>query len=98
MQTFLECVDGKFLVALKHHKIVPVAFVIAEKQVLAVGGVNVLPIFKSEFYCRERWMVVGLELYPLCVEEFLNFFCLFADHVNLFEWRTKIRLFLIIFV
>jgi hypothetical protein len=33
--------------ALKDYEVMSVAFMITEKQVLAVGGINLLPIFKS---------------------------------------------------
>jgi hypothetical protein len=47
---------------LKDYEIMPVALVITEKQVLTVGGINILPIFKSQFYGRKRWMVMSLIL------------------------------------
>ena len=37
--------NGQFLMTFKYGKIVPVAFVITEKQILAVYGIDILPIF-----------------------------------------------------
>jgi hypothetical protein len=91
-------VDGKFLMAFEHHQIVSVSFVISEEKILAVGGVYFFPIFQCKFYCREGRVMVSLETYPVCLEEFLYFFCLFANHVHLFDSWAKIQIFMIIFV
>lgn len=48
----------KLFMALKDHKIVAIAFMVAEKEVLAMCGVYVFPIIKGDFYCRKRWMDV----------------------------------------
>ena len=48
--------NGQFLMTFKYGKIVPVAFVITEKQILAVYGIDILPIFQGELYGRQRRM------------------------------------------
>lgn len=45
---------SQFLVAFEYDKVMPVAFVVAEEQVLAMGGVYVFPVFQCLFYCRQR--------------------------------------------
>lgn len=52
--------DGKFLMTFEDHKIMSVALVVAEKEVLAVDGINVFPILERKLYRRERRM--GMEL------------------------------------
>ena len=90
--------DRELLVALKDHQIVSVTLVVAEKQILAMGRVNLFPVLQSQFDSWERWMVMCLEGYTVIFKEFLYFFCLLAIHVYLFEPNTKIQNFLIIFV
>jgi hypothetical protein len=45
--------DGQFLMTFEYYKIVPIAFMIPEKQVLAVGRIYFLPIFQRKFNCRQ---------------------------------------------
>jgi hypothetical protein len=40
---------------------VPVAFVVAEEKVLAMGGIDLFPVFQCKFDSRERGMMVCLE-------------------------------------
>ena len=47
---------GKFLMTFEDHKIMPVAFVVAEKKVLAMDGIDVFPIFKGQLDRRKRGM------------------------------------------
>lgn len=54
MEHVFKPVDIKFLVAFEYDKVMPVAFVVAEEQVLAMGGVYVFPVFQCLFYCRQR--------------------------------------------
>jgi hypothetical protein len=42
--------------AFEDHKIVPVAFMVAEEQVLAMDGIDVFPIFEGKLYRRKRRM------------------------------------------
>ena len=51
----------KFLVALEHDKIVAVALVIPEEKVLAMDGIDILPILQGKFYRRQRRMCVKLK-------------------------------------
>ena len=46
----------KFLMTLENHKIMSVTLVITEKEVLAMDGIYLLPIFKSQLYRRKRRM------------------------------------------
>ena len=58
MQHMLEGMDGKFLMAFKDDKIMSVALVVAEKEVLAMDGIYLLPVFESELDGRKRRMPV----------------------------------------
>ena len=90
--------DGEILVTFKYYKIMSVAFVIAEEQILAMCGVDLFPVFQCEIDGRKRRMVVGLESDAVFLEKLFCFPGLFACHDDLFEWWAKIRNFLIIFV
>ena len=59
MQQMLEAVDVQFLVTLQDDKIVPVALVIPEEQVLAVCGIDIFPVFQSRLHGGEGW--VGIQ-------------------------------------
>ena len=52
--------DCQFLMTFKDNEIMSVALVVAEEEVLAMDRIYILPIFKSQFYSRERRM--GMEL------------------------------------
>ena len=54
MEHVLKPVDIEFLVAFKYNKVMPDAFVVAEEQVLAMGGVHIFPVFQCLFYGRQR--------------------------------------------
>ena len=54
--------DVKFLMTLKDDEIMSVALMVAEKQILAMSRVNILPILESQFYGRKRWVVMSLIL------------------------------------
>ena len=47
---------------LKDDEIMSVALMVAEKQILAMSRVNILPILESQFYGRKRWVVMSLIL------------------------------------
>ena len=59
MQEMLQSVDIKVFVALQHYQIMPVSFVVTEKQVFAVCRLDIFPILKCVLYSRERGM--GIE-------------------------------------
>ena len=59
MESLFEVVDGDILVAVEHHKVVAVAFVVAEKEVLAVLRAIVVPILASNLDSWGFGMVVG---------------------------------------
>jgi hypothetical protein len=52
--------DLHLLMALEDHEIVAVAFMVTEEEVLAVGRVDLLPIFQRQLYSRERRMRMKL--------------------------------------
>ena len=56
----LQGMDGKFLMAFEDDKIMPVALVVTEKQILAMGGIDFLPIFQRKLYGRKRRMSMKL--------------------------------------
>ena len=60
VQHMLQGVDIKVFVTLETHQIVAVPFVIAEEQVLAMQGINVLPILQRFLYGRKRRMIMHL--------------------------------------
>jgi hypothetical protein len=57
--------DSELLMAFKDNKIMSVSFVVAEKQILAVGRVYLLPVFQGQFNGRKGRMVVGVECYSM---------------------------------
>ena len=56
----LEGVDLHLLMTLEDHEIVAVAFMVTEEEVLAVGRVDLLPIFQRQLDGRERRMRMKL--------------------------------------
>ena len=77
--------DREFLVAFEYYKVMSVSFMVTEKQVLAVGGVDFFPVFQCKLDGREWGMMMGLEVNAVSFKEFLYFFCLFVYHKDLFE-------------
>ena len=63
LEASLKVVDGKVVVAVEAYEIVLVAFVVAEKQVLAVHRTVVLPPFFRFFNGFSLGMVVAFERY-----------------------------------
>ena len=61
--------DAELLMAFEHYQIVSVALMIAEEQILAVGRIYFLPVFKSKLYCRQRRVCVVLVFYAIVLEE-----------------------------
>ena len=53
--------NAQFLMAFEHYKIMSVAFMIAEEQILAMSRVNILPILKSEFDGWKRGVMMSME-------------------------------------
>ena len=62
------------------HKIMPVALMVSEKQVLAVSGVDFSPIFKRKLDGREGWMVMSLVFNTIFLKESVYFIYLFVCH------------------
>ena len=60
----------KLLMAFEHHEIMPVAFVVAEKEVLAMDGIDVFPIFKGQLYRRKRGMSMKFIAETVLLKEF----------------------------
>ena len=52
--------DLHLLMALEDHEIVAVTFMVTEEEVLAVGRVDLLPIFQRQLDGRERRMCMKL--------------------------------------
>ena len=65
----LKAVDIQILVALEHHEIMPVALMIPEKQILAMHGIYVLPIFQRLLYRRKRRMLMQLVTYGMLFQK-----------------------------
>ena len=65
----LQGMDGKFLMAFEDDKIMPVALVVTEKQILAMGGIYLLPIFKGKFDGRKRRMRMKLVIEAMIFKE-----------------------------
>ena len=53
-------VDLHFLMAFEDYQIVTVSLMIPEEQILAMSGIDLLPIFKSQLY-RRKWRM-GMKL------------------------------------
>ena len=64
--------DLHFLMTFEHHKIMTVSLVIAEKQILAMGGIYLLPIFKCELDGRKRRMCMKLVVKAMIFKEGQN--------------------------
>ena len=58
VQLVFQAVDVHLLVAFQNHQIVPVAFMISEKEVLAVGRIEVFPVFHRFFDGGQGRMLV----------------------------------------
>ena len=65
MKKMFKGMDVQVFVTLEADQIMPVALVIAEKQVLAVGGVYVLPVCKGFLDGKKGRMVMDLVAYPV---------------------------------
>jgi hypothetical protein len=63
-------VYGKTLVTIKDDKVVTVALVVAEEEVLAVNRIDIFPIFKRQFDCREWRMSMEFIGQVMIFEEF----------------------------
>jgi hypothetical protein len=56
----------------------PVALVVAEKQILAMSGVDLFPVLQCKFYCRKWGMVMSLVLYSILLQKIMYFFYFFV--------------------
>ena len=45
-----------FLMTFEDHKIVAVTFMVTKEKILAMSGINLLPIFQRQLYRRKRRM------------------------------------------
>ena len=61
MQTMLQIVDVHLVHALEQYQIVLVAFVVPEKQVFAMGGVEFLPVVDGLLYSGDGRMEMDIE-------------------------------------
>ena len=61
--------DLHFLMAFEYHKVMPVSLMVAEKEVLAVDGIEILPVFQGEFYRRKRRMDMQFIFHPMLLEK-----------------------------
>ena len=57
-KTLFEVVNCHILVAIEHNKVVSVALVVAEKEILAVLRTVVVPIIARNVDCRGLWVVI----------------------------------------
>ena len=62
------------------YKIMPVALVVAEEQILAVGRVDFLPILKRKLDCGKRGMIMSLVFNTVFLKESVYFIYLFVCH------------------
>jgi len=60
-QQLLQVPDGQVAGMLDDDQVMTVALMVPEKQVLAVGGFNVPPVFPGLLDGRHRWMLVVFE-------------------------------------
>ena len=65
--------DAKFLMTFKYNKIMSVALVVAEEQVLAMCGIDILPILQRQFYGRKRRMVMCIVFYAILFKKGVYF-------------------------
>ena len=57
-ESMLKRMNVKIFMTFKDNQIMSVSLMITEKEILAMGRIYILPIFKSKFDCRKRWMGV----------------------------------------
>ena len=77
----LKRMNVEFLVTLEHDKIMPVALVIAEEEVLAMDGIYLLPVFESELDRRKRRMSVDFISESVPAEKVKDFrYSFFGSH------------------
>jgi len=50
------------LPCIQNYQIMPVSFMVPEKQILAMSGWDILPVFPCNFYSRKRRMFIKSEL------------------------------------
>ena len=65
----LKGVDSQLLMALEDYKVMPVSLMVAEKEVLAVDGIEILPVFQGEFYRRKRRMDMQFIFHPMLLQK-----------------------------
>lgn len=70
MEHVLKRMDGKFLMTLEDNKIMSVAFMITEEEVLAMNRIYLLPIFESKLDRRKRRMSVDLITEAMLFQKF----------------------------
>lgn len=87
----LKRVYRKFLMTFEHYQIMAVSLMIPEKEILAVSGIYILPIFKRKLDGRKRRM--GMKLISeamLCKEgNDLGYACIFYSFHYLFTGFAK---------
>lgn len=74
----LKTVYIKILVTVERHQIMPVSLMIAEKQILAMRGINFLPVLQCKFYGRKRRVMVCLVGYSVLLQETVHLFYSFT--------------------
>ena len=57
-ESMLKRMNVKIFMTFKDNQIMSVSLMITEKEILAMGRIYILPIFKSKFDCRKRRMGV----------------------------------------
>ena len=62
MKSLLQVVDVHLVHTLEDDKIMPIALMVPEKQVLAVCRVKLFPVFDGRFNGRNRRMKIDVEL------------------------------------
>ena len=82
MEAVLQVVDIHLVHALEQHEIVFVTFMIPEKQVLAVGGVEFFPVIDSLLNGGDGWMEMDVELDAKFFQGVNDFLLPFAHFVG----------------
>ncbi len=91
MQTLFKVVNIHLVHAFEDDEVMLVAFVIPEKQVLAMCGIKLFPIFDGFFDSRDGRMKVDVELDAESLERVNDFLLPFSKRMrNLggFHWRS----------
>ncbi len=72
-QSLLQIANRKMFEKMKNHQIMLVPFMISEKEVFAMGSINIFPVFIGHFSRRCGRMLIVIERNVEFIQNFVNF-------------------------